>query len=49
MLRHTGMHELADVAEATLPDPVDRPTLEQFCNAHHLSLSSLMDKMGGSP
>jgi hypothetical protein len=49
MLRHTGMHELADVAEATLPDPVDRQTLKRFCNAHKLSLSSLMDKMGGSP
>ena len=49
VLRQTGMHELADVAQATLPDPVDPKTLNQFCYAHNLSPSSLMDRMGASP
>jgi hypothetical protein len=49
VLRNAGMHELADLAEATLPDPVDRKTLDQFCDAHGISRSFLMDRMGASP
>jgi hypothetical protein len=43
------MHELADLAATTLPDPVDEKTLDQFCAAHGLSRSVLMDRMGASP
>jgi hypothetical protein len=49
VLRRAGMRELADLAEATLPDPVDSKTLDQFCDAHGISRSSLMDRMGASP
>jgi hypothetical protein len=49
VLRNAGMRELADLAEATLPDPVDSKTLDQFCDAHGISRSSLMDRMGASP
>jgi hypothetical protein len=49
VLRHAGMGEIADLAEATLPDPVDSKSLDQFCDAHGISRSSLMDRMGASP
>jgi hypothetical protein len=49
VLRRAGMRELADLAEATLPDPVDGKTLDQFCDAHGISRSFLMDRMGASP
>jgi hypothetical protein len=47
--RHAGMRELADLAETTLPDPVDDKSLSQFCTAYGVSRSSLMDRMGASP
>ena len=40
---------VADLAETTLPDPVDSKILEQFCNAQGVSRSVLMDRMGASP
>jgi hypothetical protein len=43
------MHEVADLAESTLPDPVDDKALNQFCVTHGLSQASLMDRMGASP
>lgn len=49
VLRNAGMRELADLAETTLPDPVDSKSLDQFCDAHGISGSSLMDRMGASP
>lgn len=49
VLHNAGMRELADLAETTLPDPVDDKTLDQFCAAHGISRSSLMDRMGASP
>ena len=49
VLRHAGMRELADLAETTLPDPVDNKTLDQFCAAHGISRSFLMDRLGASP
>jgi hypothetical protein len=48
-LRHAGMPQVADLAKTTLPDPVDSKTLDQFCTAHGISRSSLMDRMGASP
>jgi len=33
MLRRAGLNELADTAEAPLPDPVDDKTLHEFCTA----------------
>lgn len=48
-LRHAGMHDLADLAEKTLPDPVDSESADEFCAAHGISIGSLMDRMGGSP
>ena len=49
VLRRTGLMEVADEAERTLPDPVDSATIERFCIAHGLSKDTLMDRMGGSP
>lgn len=48
-LRRAGMHEIADSAEATLPETVDSTTVERFCAAHSVSKSMLIDRMGGSP
>jgi hypothetical protein len=48
-LRRAGLDELADQAEATLPDPVDTRTANQFCAAHGVTTSVLMDRMGASP
>jgi hypothetical protein len=48
-LRHAGMGEIADLAENTLPDPVDSKTIEQFSTEYGVSRSSLMDRMGASP
>jgi hypothetical protein len=48
-LRQAGLHEIADAAETTLPDPVDSKTVSQFCAAHGVSVSTLMDRMGASP
>ena len=49
MLRRAGLNEIADTAEATLPDPVDERNLNQFCTAQGVSLSMLTDLMGASP
>ena len=48
-LRRAGLDELADQAEATLPDPVDTKTASEFCSAHGITTSLLMDRMGASP
>jgi hypothetical protein len=48
-LRRAGLDELADQAEATLPDPVDNKTVNEFCSAHGITTSLLMDRMGASP
>lgn len=48
-LRRAGMREIASLAETTLPNLVDRKTLDQFCTAHGISRSSMMDRMGASP
>jgi hypothetical protein len=49
LLRHAGLNDVADEAEAALPDPVDSQTLHKFCTAHGVSLSMLTDRMGASP
>jgi hypothetical protein len=48
-LRHAGMNEIADAAEATLPDHVDTVTADKFCAAQGISMSMLTDRMGASP
>jgi hypothetical protein len=48
-LRRAGLNELADTAEATLPNPLTRDEAVKFCMAHGLSTSMLMDLMGASP
>ena len=48
-LRRAGLDELADQAEATLPDPVDTKAVNEFCSAHGITTSLLMDRMGASP
>jgi hypothetical protein len=48
-LRAAGLHEVADEAETTLPDPVDGKTASQFCASYGVTTSMLMDRMGASP
>ena len=49
MLRRAGLNDAADAAEAELASQVDAKTLNRFCTAHALSLSTLTDRMGASP
>jgi hypothetical protein len=49
VLRRAGLAELAEEAQRTLPDPVDREDLERFAAAHGLSREFLTERMGGSP
>jgi hypothetical protein len=49
VLRHCGFNDIADAAQTQLPDPVDEETAARFFAAHGLSISMLMDRMGGSP
>ncbi len=49
VLRRSGLSQLADEAQRTLPDPVDREELEHFGAIHGLSPESLTERMGGSP
>ena len=49
MLRHAGLNDVADAAEAELAGQVDAKAVNKFCTAHGLSLSMLTDRMGASP
>jgi hypothetical protein len=49
VLRRAGLAQLADEAQRTLPDPVDRKELEHFGAVHGLSPDVLTERMGGSP
>jgi predicted nucleic acid-binding OB-fold protein len=49
VLRHCGFDDVADAAQAQLPETVDEETADRFFAAHGLSISMLMDRMGGSP
>jgi hypothetical protein len=49
LFRSAGLYEIADIAEATLPDPVDGEIAHQFCTARGVAPSMLMDRMGASP
>jgi len=49
ILRRSGLTQLADEAQRTLSDPIDRQELEQFAVTHGLSPESLTERMGGSP
>jgi hypothetical protein len=49
ILRRAGLTQLAEEAQRTLPDPVDREDLEHFGAEHGLSPDILTERMGGSP
>ena len=49
VLRHCGFNDVADAAIAQLPETVDEETAARFFAANGLSISMLMDRMGGSP
>jgi predicted nucleic acid-binding OB-fold protein len=49
VLRHCGFNDIAETAQAQLPEMVDDETAAQFLAANGLSISMLMDRMGGSP
>jgi hypothetical protein len=49
MLRHAGLTDIAEAAEAELPADADAKTVSAFCTAHGVSVSMLTDRMGASP
>jgi hypothetical protein len=49
ILRRAGLADVAAAAQDSLPDPVDRKSLDRFCAQHGLTSGSLTDRMGGSP
>ncbi|MDA8076591.1 MAG: hypothetical protein M0Z40_15435 [Actinomycetota bacterium] len=49
VLRKAGLHELADEAARTLPDPVDLSDAAAWGARHGLSRDDLVNRMGGSP
>ena len=49
VLKRTGLTQLAEEAQRTLSDPVEREDLERFAAVHGLSPESMTDRMGGSP
>jgi hypothetical protein len=49
MLRHAGLTDVAEAAEASLPANANARTLSAFCTAHGVSMSMLTDRMGSSP
>ena len=49
VLKRTGLTQLAEEAQRTLPDPVDRKDLERFAAIHGLSPEYMTDRMAGSP
>jgi hypothetical protein len=49
VLRRAGLAQLAEEAQRTLPDPVNRKELEHFGAVHGVSPDILTERMGGSP
>jgi hypothetical protein len=47
-LRRAGRTDLADLAVASLPDPVDQHVVESFFAPYGLNRERLVDLMGGS-
>jgi hypothetical protein len=48
-LRHLGFTKEAEEALRELPEEMDRQQLREFGNRHGIDLSTLTDRMGGSP
>ena len=48
-LRKAGLPDLAELAEKSLPDPVDRQEVQDLLAPYGLSAEVLTDRMGGSP
>jgi hypothetical protein len=49
ILRHLGFTKEAEEALRELPEEMDRQQLREFGNRHGIDLSTLTDRMGGSP
>ena len=48
-LRRLGFTQAADDALRDLPEEFDREELREFGDQHGIDLSTLTDRMGGSP
>jgi hypothetical protein len=49
MLRNTGLEDVADEAELSLPDEVDLERAAEFGLRHGITRDELISRMGGSP
>lgn len=49
ILRHAGLHDIADEAARRLNDPVDQLDLEKFLQPYGVTKDALISRMGGSP
>jgi hypothetical protein len=48
-LRKAGLPDLAELADKSLPDPVDRKEVEDLVAPYGVTREVLTDRMGGSP
>ena len=49
ILRRAGYGDLAELAESSLPDPVELDHLAAFVQPHGVTRDELISRLGGSP
>lgn len=49
VLRGAGYGEVADLAESSLPDPVELDQVAEFLQRHRVFHDDLISRFGGSP
>jgi hypothetical protein len=49
MLRKAGLPQVADEADRSLPDPVERESVAEFGMRYGITRDELISRMGGSP
>jgi hypothetical protein len=49
VLRQAGYGDLADLAESSLPDPVELDRVAAFLQPHGVTHDELISQLGGSP
>jgi hypothetical protein len=49
MLRRTGLPEVADEADRSLPDPVELERAQEFGARYGIKRDELISRIGGSP
>jgi hypothetical protein len=49
VLRKAGYRDLAELAESSLPDPVELDRVAEFLQPHGVTHDELISQLGGSP